>query len=101
MVGTSEFSKLWLPNIHVVGVLIWGLWVMYFLMGADQPKDSSRNCSLIARAIDLTMAQLNDWGVRYSIPTIWWFQQITRQVKKFKHGIIPRIFTRHRCICQL
>lgn len=68
MVGTADFSKLWRPAIHVVGVLVWGLWEMYFLMEADCPKDSSMNCTLVSRALDLTKQLLDEMGDQFGFP---------------------------------
>ena len=40
------------PQLHVVGIIIHGHIEAYYIMDADQPKDSSMNCTIVAQALD-------------------------------------------------
>ena len=40
------------PQLHVVGIIIHGHLEAYYIMDADQPKDSSMNCTIVAQALD-------------------------------------------------
>lgn len=51
--GTSDYGKAWKANCHVVGCILWGIAEIYFLLPMDSAKDSSMQCTLVGRALDL------------------------------------------------
>eukprot|EP00438_Fugacium_kawagutii_P022434 Skav232861 [mRNA] locus=scaffold2451:157983:160619:+ [translate_table: standard] len=66
--GTSEYGKAWKANVHVVGCILWGIAELYFLLPMDIAKDSSMECTLLARALDLAKTYLKAMDDSFDIP---------------------------------
>ena len=67
LANSAEFSTLWRPQLHVVGVLVPGHYEGYFLMGSDTAKDANMNCTLISRVLDLVKEKLGDAAMPRSL----------------------------------
>ena len=63
MFSSKEYEKLWRPTCHLVCALVHGVVECYFIMDSDMKKDSNMNCTVINRAIDITMGILRERGV--------------------------------------
>ena len=44
--------------MHVVGTIAWGHFDCYFIMNADQKKDSNMECTVVSRTLDLVNNKL-------------------------------------------
>ena len=53
LASSAEFESLWRPQLHVTGTIVHGHLECYFIMDADQAKDSNMNATVIARTLDL------------------------------------------------
>ena len=56
--SSAEWSSLKRPPLHVVLVIAWGYGEFYFTMPSHVPKDSSMECTLISKVLDLLRAQV-------------------------------------------
>lgn len=65
LASSAEFEACWRPQLHVVGAIIHGHMECYFLMNADQPKDSNMNATVICRCLDILCDKL---GPQFSLP---------------------------------
>ena len=65
LASSAEFEACWRPQLHVVGTIIHGHMECYFLMNADQPKDSNMNATVICRCLDILRDKL---GPQFSLP---------------------------------
>lgn len=65
LASSAEFESCWRPQLHVVGTIIHGHMECYFLMNADQPKDSNMNATVISRCLDILRDKL---GPQFSLP---------------------------------
>ena len=66
--GTSALSKCWRPQVHVTGVIVFGLLEYYAVMPPDCPKDSSMNASIIAHVLDLLAEKFRSKGTQFCFP---------------------------------
>ena len=62
LVGTSALAKAWRPQLHVTGVIVWGLLEYYCIMPSDTPKDSCMNITIISRVLDLVKEMFQKKG---------------------------------------
>ena len=58
--SSSAFEKLWRPTLHVVGAIVYGYYETYFIMNADQRKDSNMNMTIICILFDLLWDDFKD-----------------------------------------
>ena len=68
LVGTSMLSKIWRPNIHVVGCVVFGMVECYYLMPPDCPKNASMNCTVLSKVLDVVAGLLRKMGIAYGFP---------------------------------
>ena len=66
--GASEYGKAWKTNVHVTGVVIWGVEEQYYLLPMDLPKSSSMECTILAKALDETKKRLKEIDPSYDLP---------------------------------
>ncbi len=66
--GTADYGKAWKANCHVVGCILWGIAEIYFLMPMDIAKDSSMECTLVGRALDLAKKFLHSISEELDLP---------------------------------
>lgn len=58
--GTSEYGKCWKPNVHVTGAILFGVCDFFFLLPMDNAKDSSMQCSVLSRVLDVGRTKLQE-----------------------------------------
>ena len=58
LANSADLSKLWRPQLHVVGAIAWGHLERYFIMDSDIPKDSNMESTVLARVLDLVQARI-------------------------------------------
>ena len=58
LASSAEWHNLKRPPLHVVEVIAWGWGEFIFLMPPDIRKDSSMECYIISRVLDLLQASL-------------------------------------------
>ena len=58
LASSAEWHNLKRPPLHVVEVIAWGWGEFIFLMPPDIKKDSSMECYIISRVLDLLQASL-------------------------------------------
>ena len=63
LASSAEWQSLKRPVLHVVEVIAWGWGEFIFLMPPDIKKDSSMECYIIARVLDLLQATLPVGGM--------------------------------------
>ena len=56
--SSAEWSSLKRPPLHVVLVIAWGYGEFYFIMPSHVPKDSSMECTLISKVLEMLRAQV-------------------------------------------
>ena len=56
--GTSDYGKVWKPNVHLVGGILWGVCEYYYLLPMDCAKDSSMQATLLGRSLDVAREKL-------------------------------------------
>ena len=62
MASSKLWESAWRPQLHVVGVIVWGWLEIYFIMDPDMKKDSNMECTVIARSLDILKARLDRQG---------------------------------------
>ena len=67
LASSSQFSSLWRPQLHVVGVLVPGHLEAYFIMGSDLAKDANMNCTIISHVLDMVKEKLGDAAMPRSL----------------------------------
>jgi hypothetical protein len=67
LANSSQFSSLWRPQLHVVGVLVPGHLEAYFIMGSDLAKDANMNCTIISHVLDMVKEKLGDAAMPRSL----------------------------------
>lgn len=67
--GTADYGKSWKANVHVIGVILWGIAELYFLQEMDRAKDASMQCTVLARALDLAKQYLQKMDETFDIPS--------------------------------
>ena len=50
--NSKQWSTLWRPQLHIVGVTVEGLFEQYWVMDQDVPKDSNMECTCLSLALD-------------------------------------------------
>ena len=50
--NSKQWSNLWRPHLHIVGVTVEGLFEQYWVMDQDVPKDSNMECTCLSLALD-------------------------------------------------
>ena len=68
--GTSLLQKIWRPSMHIVGCLVFGMLEYYAILPSDCPKDSSMNCTIVSRVIDILAEKLRAMGEAHSFPAV-------------------------------
>ena len=66
--GTSEYGKAWKTNVHLVGAVVWGVEEQYYIMPMDVPKDSSMQCTILAKALEETRKRLKMMDEALDLP---------------------------------
>ena len=62
--NSKEWSTLWRPQLHIVGVTVEGLFEQYWVMDSDVPKDSNMECTCLSLALDKAKNLLAQKGLR-------------------------------------
>ena len=60
--NTKQWSTLWRPALHVIGVTIEGLVSMFFIADPDLKKDSNTECTVVAMALEFMAYELKARG---------------------------------------
>ena len=62
--NSKQWSNLWRPQLHIVGVTVEGLFEQYWVMDQDVPKDSNMECTCLSLALDKAKDLLAQKGLR-------------------------------------
>ena len=62
--NSKQWSALWRPQLHIVGVTVEGLFEQYWVMDQDVPKDSNMECTCLSLALDKAKDLLAEKGLR-------------------------------------
>ena len=62
--NSKQWSALWRPQLHIVGVTVEGLFEQYWVMDQDVPKDSNMECTCLSLALDKAKNLLAQKGLR-------------------------------------
>ena len=62
--SSKQWSSLWRPQLHIVGVTVEGLFEQYWVMDQDVPKDSNMECTCLSLALDNAKNLLVQKGLR-------------------------------------
>ena len=62
--NSKQWSNLWRPQLHIVGVTVEGLFEQYWVMDQDVPKDSNMECTCLSLALDKAKNLLAQKGLR-------------------------------------
>ena len=62
--NSKQWSALWRPQLHIVGVTVEGLFEQYWVMDQDVPKDSNMECTCLSLALDKAKDLLAQKGLR-------------------------------------
>ena len=62
--NSKQWSNLWRPQLHIVGVTVEGLFEQYWVMDQDVPKDSNMECTCLSLALDNAKNLLAQKGLR-------------------------------------
>ena len=62
--NSRQWSSLWRPPLHMVGVTVKGLFEQYWVMDQDVPKDSNMECTCLSLALDKAKDLLSQKGLR-------------------------------------
>ena len=62
--NSKDWSQLWRPQLHIVGVTVEGLFEQHWVMDADVPKDSNMECTCLSLALDKAKDLLAQKGLR-------------------------------------
>ena len=49
--NSKQWSALWRPQLHIVGVMVEGLFEQYYVMDQDVRNDSAMECTVLSLAI--------------------------------------------------
>ncbi|CAL1166954.1 unnamed protein product [Cladocopium goreaui] len=50
--NAKNLERLWRPQLHLHGSLIWGVAECYYVMEPDIPKDASTEATILCKALD-------------------------------------------------
>ena len=62
--NSKQWSNLWRPQLHIVGVTVEGLFEQYWVMDEDVPKYSNMECACLSLALDKAKDLLAQKGLR-------------------------------------
>ena len=63
LIHSKEFEKLWVPHLHLVGVIVWGVLEKYFIFPPNVPKDASCMMTVLCHVMDDVQKILSQRGV--------------------------------------
>ena len=50
--SSKKLEKLWRPQLHLVGIIVWGVMEKYVILPPNVPKDASGMLTVLAQALD-------------------------------------------------
>ena len=62
--NSKEWSTLWRPQLHIVGVIVEGLFEQYWVMDSDVKKDSNMECTVLSLALETAREMLAERNLR-------------------------------------
>jgi len=63
MASAKKWATLYRPTLHLVGMVMEGLFELYVIMHADIPKDANMECTMICMALDTAFELLAQKGI--------------------------------------
>ena len=62
--NSKQWSALWRPQLHIVGVVVEGLFEQYWVMDEDVRKDSNMECTVLSLALEKAQEVLAEKSLR-------------------------------------
>ena len=79
--NASSMKNLWRPALHVVGIIVWGLFEAYVLMEPDIQKDANMQVTMLCMALQWSSSMLAERGLTLPLHLVIQADNTCRETK--------------------